>query len=295
MLTQLDGSDHDWFEGRGPRCALIIYIDDATSQILYGEFAKVEDTLTLMRTTKSYFEKWGRPVAFYVDKDSIYKVNRQASIDEELRDEYPMTQFTRAMDELGVAVIAADSPQAKGRVERGFDTHQDRLVKELRLRGISAMEAANRYLWDAYIPEHNARFSVEPESSSDVHKPLLAKHDLDEILSVRTERTVYNDFTVRYKKKFLQIFAGQSVRPKSKVLVETRLDGSMHVRHKDWYLNFKTLPKRPEKSLMRRKYAVPGSPLHRYYKPAAAHPWRRYGSDVAQSDSRDFVFSSATR
>ena len=160
--------------------------------------------------------------------------------------------------------------------------------------GVAACDA-NRYLWDAYIPEHNARFSVEPESSSDVHKPLLAKHDLDEILSVRTERTVYNDFTVRYKKKFLQIFAGQSVRPKSKVLVETRLDGSMHVRHKDWYLNFKTLPKRPEKSLMRRKYAVPGSPLHRYYKPAAAHPWRRYGSDVAQSDSRDFVFSSATR
>ena len=170
MLTQLDGSDHDWFEGRGPRCALIIYIDDATSQILYGEFAKVEDTLTLMRTTKSYFEKWGRPVAFYVDKDSIYKVNRQASIDEELRDEYPMTQFTRAMDELGVAVIAADSPQAKGRVERGFDTHQDRLVKELRLRGISAMEAANRYLWDAYIPDAYFGHSRHPFRSITRHR-----------------------------------------------------------------------------------------------------------------------------
>ena len=294
MLTQLDGSDHDWFEGRGPRCALIIYIDDATSQVLYGEFAKVEDTLTLMRTTKTYLQKRGRPVAFYVDKDSIYKVNRQASVDEDLRDEYPMTQFTRAMSELGVAVIAADSPQAKGRVERGFDTHQDRLVKELRLRGISTMEAANRYLWDDYTPEHNARYAVDPASSSDVHKPLLAQHDLEKILSLRTERTVYNDFTVRFKKHFLQILSQQPlrVRPKSKVFVEVRLDGSTHVRFKDCYLNFKTLPKRPERPPERRKYAKPGSPAYRYYKPAAAHPWRRYGAGVAQPDLHTFVFSS---
>jgi len=294
MLTQLDGSDHDWFEGRGPRCALIIYIDDATSQVLYGEFAKVEDTLTLMRTTKTYLQKRGRPVAFYVDKDSIYKVNRQASVDEDLRDEYPMTQFTRAMSELGVAVIAADSPQAKGRVERGFDTHQDRLVKELRLRGISTMEEANRYLWDEYIPEHNAHYAVDPASSSDVHKPLLAQHDLEKILSLRTERTVYNDFTVRFKKQFLQILSQQPVRvrPKSKVFVEVRLDGSTHVRFKDCYLNFKTLPKRPERPPERRKYAKPGSPAYRYYKPAAAHPWRRYGSSIAQPDLHTFAFSS---
>ena len=294
MLTQLDGSDHDWFEGRGPRCALIIYIDDATSQVLYGEFAKVEDTLTLMRTTKTYLRKRGRPVAFYVDKDSIYKVNRQASVDEDLRDEYPMTQFTRAMSELGVAVISADSPQAKGRVERGFDTHQDRLVKELRLRGISTMEDANRYLWDEYIPEHNARYAVEPASSSDVHKPLLAQHDLEKILSLRTERTVYNDFTVRFKKHFLQILSQQPVRvrPKSKVFVEVRLDGSTHVRFKDYYLNFKTLPKRPERPPEPRKYAKPGSPAYRYFKPAAAHPWRRYGAAVAQPDLHTFVFSS---
>jgi hypothetical protein len=294
MLTQLDGSDHDWLEGRGPRCALIIYIDDASSQVLYGEFAKVEDTLTLMRTTKTYLQKRGRPVAFYVDKDSIYKINRQASVDEELRDEYPMTQFTRAMSELDIAVIAADSPQAKGRVERGFDTHQDRLVKELRLRGISTMEAANRYLWDDYIPTHNASYAVEPASSSDVHKPLLAQHDLDKILSLRTERAVYNDFTVRFKKQFLQILSQQPVRvrPKNKVFVEVRLDGSTHVRFKDCYLNFKTLPKRPERPPERRKYAKPGSPAYRYYKPAAAHPWRRYGASVAQPDLHTFVFSS---
>ena len=294
MLTQLDGSPHRWFEDRGPECVLLIYIDDATSQILYGEFVKVEDTLTLMRTTKIYLEKWGRPVAFYVDKDSIYKVNRQASIDEELRDEYPMTQFTRAMSELGVDVITADSPQAKGRVERGFDTQQDRLVKELRLRGISTMEAANRYLWDDYIPKHNARFAVEPASSSNVHRTMLPDHDLDEILSLRTERTVFNDFVVRFKNRFFQILAEQPVRvrPKNKVLVEVRLDGSTHVRFKECYLNFKTLPKRPGRPLGRVKAAAPSLTMRRYCKPASDHPWRRYGLKVSAPDISTFSFSS---
>ena len=294
MLTQLDGSPHKWFEERGPECVLLIYIDDATSRILYGEFVKVEDTLTLMRTTKVYLQTWGRPVAFYVDRDSIYKVNRQASIEEELRDEHPMTQFTRAMAELGVVVIAANSPQAKGRVERGFDTHQDRLVKELRLRGISTMEAANRYLWDVYIPEHNVRYSVAPASTSDLHKPLLASHDLDEILSLRAERTVFNDFTVRFRNRFFQILAEQParVRPKDKLLVEVRLDGSTHLRFRDCYLNFKTIPKRPERPPGRPQPVVVGLTLRRYCKPAQDHPWRRYGMIVKQSDPRDFIFSS---
>lgn len=294
MLTQLDGSPHDWFEGRGPECVLLIYIDDATSQILHGEFVKVEDTLTLMRTTKTYLEKWGRPVAFYVDRDSIYKVNRQASIDEELRDEYPLTQFTRAMAELGVEVIPANSPQAKGRVERGFETHQDRLVKELRLRGLSTMGAANRYLWDVYIPAHNARYAVEPASLSNLHKPLLPDHDLDEILSLRTQRTVFQDFTVRFKKRFFQILEDQPVRvrPKAKILVEVRLDGSIHLRSKDCYLQFKSLPKRPERPIGRSKPFVPGPILRRYYRPPKENPWRRYGMPVWQSDTHNFVFSS---
>lgn len=294
MLTQLDGSPHKWFEERGPECVLLIYIDDATSRILYGKFVNVEDTLTLMRTTKVYLQTWGRPVAFYVDRDSIYKVNRQASIEEELRDEHPMTQFTRAMAELGVVVIAANSPQAKGRVERGFETHQDRLVKELRLRGISTMEAANRYLWDVYIPEHNARYSVAPASTSDLHKPLLASHDLDEILSLRAERTVFNDFTVRFQNRFFQILPEQPmrVRPKDKVSVEVRLDGSTHLRCKDCYLNFKTLPKRPERPLERPKPVATGLTLRRYYKPARGHPWRRYGMSVREPGLNTFVFPS---
>src|SRR3972149_2520377 len=163
-LVQLDGSDHDWFEGRAPRCVLLIFIDDATSRILHGEFIPVEDTLQLLAATRTYLLRWGRPVAFYVDKDSIYRVNRQATIEEELKDDQPITQFTRAMHDLDVEVLCANSPQAKGRVERGFLTHQDRLVKELRLAGISSVDKANAFLRDVYIPDHNPRCAVEPAS-----------------------------------------------------------------------------------------------------------------------------------
>lgn len=277
MLVQLDGSPHDWFEGRAPWCVLIIYIDDATSRILYGEFVGVEDTLTLMRTTRTYLNRWGRAVAYYVDKDSIYTINRQAAVEEELRDEQPMTQFTRAMSELGIEVILAHSPQAKGRVERGFRTHQDRLVKELRLRGISTMEAANRYLWDSYIPEHNGRYAVEPADSSDLHRPLLPAHNLDEILSLRTERVVAQDFTLRFQNRYFQILARQPVRvrPKDKVFIERRLDGSTHLRFEGSYLNFKPIdkpPRLPRKAFQPELWA---RRPRKHPRPAPDHPWRR--------------------
>jgi hypothetical protein len=281
MLVQLDGSDHDWFEGRGPRCVLIIYIDDATSQILYGEFVKVEDTLTLMRTTQSYLRRHGRPVAFYVDKDSIYKINRPAKYESLELGEQPMTQFTRAMSELGVEVIPADSPQAKGRVERGFDTHQDRLVKELRLRGISTMRDANILLWERYILGHNQRYAVAATNPANAHRSLLATHRLEQILSLREERTLMNDYTVRHNNKFYQILERQIVRikPGDKLEVEQRLDGSTHLRFEGSYLNFKPLAARPYRPLLEAQPSrleqmhgyVPGS------KPAKEHPWRQTG------------------
>ena len=247
MLVQLDGSPHDWFEGRGPWCVLLIYIDDATSRILYGEFIPVESTLHLMRTAKTYLRKWGRPAALYVDKDSIYNVNREASVDEQLRGEGPITQFTRAMSELGIEVILAHSPQAKGRVERGFLTHQDRLVKELRLRGISNIPDANRYLWREHIPDHNRRFAVEPASLTDTHKPLLKYHDLAAILSIQEDRRVYHDFTVRYENRFFQIGPKQPVRVcrGGKVRVQERLDGSIRIVSKGQRLKMHELPARP--------------------------------------------------
>jgi hypothetical protein len=283
MLVQLDGSDHDWFEGRGPRCALIIYIDDATSRILYGEFVHVEDTLTLMRTTKAYLNCWGRPVAYYVDKDSIYNINRQAAVEEELRDEQPMTQFTRAMSELGIEVILAHSPQAKGRVERGFGTHQDRLVKELRLAGISTMEQANQFLWKVYIPEHNRRFAVDPAEPVDVHKALLPGNDLAAVLSIQIQRQVQNDFTIRHHNHFYQLEEKQPVRlcRKANITVQERLDGSMHLVFRDRTLAFHPIAQRPVRP--RHAASQPSEPATAGLwpnKPPKDHFWRRYASVV---------------
>ena len=294
-LEQLDGSDHPWFEDRGPRCVLLIFIDDATSRILYGQFIPVEDTLNLLAAAKAYLLLHGRPLAFYVDKDSIYKINRQATIEEQLRDEQPLTQFTRAMKELGIEVLAAHSPQAKGRVERGFDTHQDRLVKELRLAGISTMEAANPFLKDVYIPDHNARCAVEPANHTDAHRPLLPAHRLDEILSIRTERVVGNDFTLRYHNQFFQISPAQTVRvrPKDTVLVEIRLDGSTHLRFKDHYLRFKPIAKRSYKPFYTYKKAPVAASKIKPYRPPMSHPFKAasYAKMLAQKSK---AFQSLT-
>ena len=270
MMVQLDGSDHDWFEGRGPRCVLIIYIDDATSRILYGEFVHVEDTLTLMRTTKTYLKHWGRPVDFYVDKDSIYKVNRQATVEEELRDDQPLTQFTRAMRQLGIGVIPANSPQAKGRVERGFGTHQDRLVKELRLAWISTMEDANKFLREVYIPKHNQSYAVEPADPVDVHKPLLPGHDLAAILSIQLQRQVHNDFTIRHRNRFFQLEEKQPIRlcRKAEITVQERLDGSVRLVFKNRRLNFHAIPGKPHRPAYSGRCTAPVvRPKHRWHRP----------------------------
>ena len=281
-LVQLDGSDHDWFEGRGPRCTLIPFVDDATSRVLLGRFAKSEDTLTLMRLAQVYLRRYGRPQAFYVDKDSIYKVNRQADVDEQLRDEHSMTQFTRAMTELGIEVICAHSPQAKGRVERGFKTHQHRLVRELRLAGACSIEDGNRFLDQGYFDGHNTRFSVEAANTTDAHRKLLAEHRLAEILSLRSTRTVFNDYTLRYVNKFFQVLGHQPVRvsPGDRVEVEVRLDGTTHLRFKGAYLNFKPIEKRPYRPFLQ---AQPSAAKQRKDDskgvgsiPAKDHPWRRF-------------------
>jgi len=281
MLVQLDGSEHAWFEDRGPKCALLIFIDDATSRILYGRFITVEDTANLMTCAKAYLKLNGRPVAFYVDKDSIYKVNKQATVEEELRDETPLSQFTRAMGELGIGMIFANSPQAKGRVERGFRTHQDRLVKELRLAGISDMEAANEFL-ETYIPEHNAKFAVAPASRGDAHRSLLHAHKLEGILCSKLNRTVANDYTLRYRNKFMQLDAEQKVRvrPGALVVVEERLDGRLHLKLKDAYLRYKLVDKRPYRGY----YAANKNELKQLAGsskgtsvPTKRHPWRKMG------------------
>jgi hypothetical protein len=279
-LIQLDGSLHRWFEDRGPACFLIAYIDDATSRLMHAEFVDAEDTLTLLRLTRDYLRRYGRPLAFYVDRDSIYKTTKAASVDEDLRDEQPMTQYTRAMSELDILVICANSPQAKGRVERGFRTHQDRLVKELRLARISEKAGANRYLREVYIPAHNARCAQRPAHPNNAHRPILRGQLLDRILCLRTQRSVYNDFTLRWATGFLQLLESQPVviRPGHKVEVEVRLDGTVHLKGRGCYLDFKTIIKRPDtfKTAPSRP-AVTRSPARLApYKPATNHPWRQY-------------------
>jgi len=276
-LVQLDGSDHAWFEARAPRCVLLLYIDDATSRLLSGAFVDVEDTVTLLRTTKTYLQRQGRPVAFYVDKDSIYRVNRQATIEEQLQETAPLTQFTRAMRELGIEVIPAHSPQAKGRVERSFDTHQDRLVKELRLAGISDREHANRFLRTRYFPAHNRRYAVEPANPTDAHRPLLPIHQLDAICSIQTTRIVERDFTLRLQNRFFQLLPEQPVRlrPGDTVLIEQRLDGSVHLRAKGRYLACRPIAKVPT---CRPGLVVtpPRHPRHPrpLYHPPRTHPYK---------------------
>ncbi|MBI2789913.1 MAG: ISNCY family transposase [Elusimicrobia bacterium] len=274
-LVQLDGSDHPWFEARGPRSVLLAYVDDATSRLLDGAFVAVEDTLTLLRITRTYLTRHGRPVAFYVDKDSIYRVNRQATIEEQLQDSAPVTQFTRAMRELDIEVIPAHSPQAKGRVERSFDTHQDRLVKELRLAGIRDMGRANHFLRTRYVPAHNRRFAIEPANPTDAHRPLLPTHDLDAILALQTLRTVERDFTVRLQNRFFQLVPDQPVRvrPKDTVLIEQRLDGTVHLRCKGRYLAFQPIAKSAPRRVRVAALAPSAKRSRRAYRPPRTHPW----------------------
>ena len=229
-----------------------------------------------MSTLRKYIEMHGRPVGLYTDKDSIYKVNRQATIEEELRDMQAETQFARAMRELNIDLICAHSPQAKGRVERSFGVDQDRLVKEMRLAHISDMCTANEFLWTFYIADRNTRFAVEPKNSTDAHRPLLEEHKLEEILSQRTARTIQNDYTVRYNNQYFQVLKEQSIRvyAKQHVEVELRLDGSMHMRYKGVYLHYRKITKRQQRR--RAPVVLSGKQLaHKEaWKPAEDHPWR---------------------
>lgn len=250
-LIQIDASPHDWFEDRGESCNLIHFIDDATSNILLSRFVKSEDRKTLMDLTKEFIEEYGRSVAIYVDKHSIYKVNRQPTIEEELKDSQPKTQYARAMEELNIEVICANSPQAKGRVERAFGVDQDRLVKEMRLEDISNMEEGNKFLRECYIPKRNKKFGVEPKNPSNAFRPLLPEHNLTSIFSCRTNRKIQNDYTVRYKNKWFQITKAQKKRvfAKNKVEIEERLDGSIYLLYKEIYLKYKEITKQQKKHI----------------------------------------------
>ena len=274
-LVQIDGSKHAWLEGRGAtEPDLISAIDDATGRV-FLQFVPAESTAAIMTVLRDYLQLHGRPLALYADLSSIYRTTRAASVEEQLQGRESETQVARALRELGIEYIPAYSPQAKGRVERCFGTLQDRLVKELRLEGISDIESANRFLREHFIDDFNERFAVEPACAYDAHRPAEG-FDLDAILSEQELRTVTNDFTIRFRNVRYQIARESMVTGLrgGKVLVEVRLDGSVHARFRDRYLSLTELPPPPPKT---RAAAAQPKPRREptAVTPAADHPWRR--------------------
>jgi transposase-like protein len=274
-LVQYDGSYEHWFEKRGEKCCLLASIDDADSEVKakFDNHEGIEPTFSYWR---EYIERQGKPNAIYVDKFSTYSMNHK------LAQENPdtLTQFERAMTELNIGVVHAHSPQAKGRVERLFETLQDRLIKELRLQNISTITEANEFLKKDFLPKFNARFMVEARSKTDLHKKLneQEKKKLDSIFSRQHKRVVNNDFTVSHKKNYYQLAKSQPVTvcKQDKVTIEERMDKSIQLRLRGKYLNYQLLPERPQKLSAKEKqlnWVIPKSTAH---TPPADHPWRRY-------------------
>jgi len=234
-LVQADGSHHDWLEGRGPRMVLVAMIDDATSKVV-ARFSPAETTEGYLDLLGRYLRRHGRMAALYVDQDSIFRAE-----DHDPSDPQPvLTQFSRALSELSIELILAYSPQAKGRVERFFQTAQDRLVKELRLAGADTMDQANQVLEEAFLPWFNRRCSVTPASPTNAHRPLHPSMNLPAILSIQDTRRVTNDYTVRFNNQLYQLLppAFPGLRT-GQVTIESRLDGSLHFRFKRHYLKFR--------------------------------------------------------
>lgn len=277
-LQQFDGSYHYWFESRycdvngNPiETCLLAAIDDATGKIIKATFSANEGVDAVFAFWKEYVQEYGKPLAIYLDKFSTYKINHKAAVDNsEL-----MTQFERAMKDLSIELITAHSPQAKGRIERLFDTLQDRLVKEMRLAGVSAPMDGNRFLKNIFIANFNKKFSVIAQKEGNVHTRLTKDEDqrMNHIFSIQSTRKVNNDFTIQFQNNWYQLTEIQptTVRPKETVLVEKWLDATVHFRLKNQDLNYMVLPGKPEK--------VSKQPVilttHRLnWKPPSNHPWK---------------------
>jgi len=277
-LVQIDGSPHDWFEGRGPRCTLIVFIDDASGALLALRFAPAETTEAYMATLREYLATHGRPVALYSDKHSIFRVNAPER-------EGERTQFTRALETLDIEPIHAKTPQAKGRVERANQTLQDRLVKEMRLAGIDDLDAANAFL-ESFRASYNARFAKTPQVADDAHRPVL--HDAverDRILSRHHTRKLSKNLTCQFQGRQYQITGhGNGYRLRgATITVCEGFDGEVTLLQKDRVLPHRVLaegeapiPVDDEKSLEARvNQAQAQQDKRRNHKPALDHPWRK--------------------
>jgi len=225
-LIQIDGSPHDWFEGRGPKCTLLVYIDDATGKLMECQFVKSESTFTYFDSTRRYLEKHGKPVAFYSDKHCVFRINRTGELGGD-----GVTQFGRALSELNIDIICANTPQAKGRVERVNRTLQDRLIKEMRLMNISNAEQGNNFLPE-FMDKFNKKFGVESIDSKNMHREILPHEDLNEIFSWQENRTLSKNLTLQYDKALYLIEDSVDNRSlaRNKVNVFEYFDGTIKIK-----------------------------------------------------------------
>jgi transposase len=238
-LVQFDGSHHDWFEGRRPKCCLMNMVDDATSSTL-SFLSEEETTADAMTLLWRWIERYGIPQAVYCDKKNAYVLTREATIEELMAGKEPKSHFQLACEKLGIEVIIADSPQAKGRVERNHAVYQDRFVKELRMANITTIEAANTFLADVYLPAINKKFAVAPACAEDAHVPLVDESSLKDIFCFESTRAVSNDYVVRSESRLFQLRKTQRhlPRPKDRVVVRRLLDGEIQILWRDTKLDF---------------------------------------------------------
>jgi transposase len=270
-MVQMDGSHHAWLEARGPKLVLMGLVDDARNRF-YGRFYEYEGVYPAMNALEGYIGLYGRPRSLYVDKHSTYKTVRHPSEDELLRGETAATQFERAAQELGIRIIHAHSPQAKGRIERMFATLQDRLVKELRLASISSLAEANRFL-ETYLPAFNAQYEREPLRPADLHRPLPKRLKLEEIFCIKAIRTIQSGYIIRWKGQCYAITEPSRRMLRQPALVMEHFDGRLIIRFEGRDLGYREIP---EPSRRRREVpAVRRKPPK--YTPPPDHPWRQAG------------------
>ncbi len=266
-LVQIDGSHHDWFEGRGPVCVFMGYVDDATGTVS-GWFYPYEGTIPALDSMKRYIKRFGLPQSVYLDRHAAYKSKGEPTLEEQLAGQEPLSQFERSLAELGIEVIHANSPQAKGRVERLFRTLQDRLVKEMRLAGIKSVDGANEFLRE-FLPKYNRKFKKLAASEADLHRPAPHSRELDRILCIKEERTLRNDFTVMHGSRLYQI---ENVTRAKKVVVEERLDGTLRITYNGQDLMYREIqPVRPQEKEKTTRLRAKKQP----WIPPVNHPWRK--------------------
>ena len=235
-LVQVDGSEHWWFEDRGPQCTLLVFVDDATSRLMHLQFVESESTFAYFHAARAYLEAWGKPVAFYSDKHGVFRVNHEGAIGGD-----GMTQFGRALHALNIDIICANSSQAKGRVERANKTLQDRLVKELRLAGACSLAEGNALL-PAFMADYNARFAKPPANAKDLHRPLGAGDDLEDAFAWKEERTLSQALTLQYDKVIFILEPSDQAKAAigKRVTVVDYPDGRLSIRYKGVALAYRT-------------------------------------------------------